>query len=672
MTVPPARESASAATATAVVGDEDANYRTSFTDEAYAPDTISRPMTLVAMAIAVMAGGLGSLAAWFALKHTHLPAFGGSQVSRALATVGIVAVVVVTAIFMCWWAIDQRNGRELPTWRKWLSYAIAYLSPAGLITAALTIPLSATKMYLDGIAIDQGFRTQYLTRLTDSWHLSDMNYADLPAYYPAGWFWVGGRFANLLGLSGWEVFQPWAVVSLSAAACMLVPVWQRIIGSVPVAVAIALVTTCIMLVMSPEEPYATIIAMGITAAVVVGRRGLSGDRFALAGVTIFLGLSASMYTLYTAVIAVSMLFIAALFSAVFERSWWPVLRVIVVGVGSMAIAALVWGPYVWAVLTGDHRSGATAAHYLPSEGARVPFPMLAASVVGILCFIGLIYIIIRAMDPDVRAIGLCLIVVYGWIVASMTATLTGTTLLGFRLDIVVTMLLATAGVIGLADLRLVGIHRFYPVQFSERTSKLVTVALVAALSCGGIYYAQSIPNENADEVEMAYSETDGNGERADKFPADSTQYYPAINDEILSHGLVPRDTVVLTSEKDFLSYYPYRGFQAFTSHYANPLGEFDERNAKLDEWASRSWDDLADPEKFAQALDESPWKSPQVFIFRGQSDDAESGWNFDVAEDIYPNNPNVRFRGVKFNPAAFKSDRFDIKEIGPFVVVTRV
>ena len=26
---------------------------------------------------------------------------------------------------------------------------------------------------------------------------------------------------------------------------------------------------------------------------------------------------------------------------------------------------------------------------------------------------------------------------------------------------------------------------------------------------------------------------------------------------------------------------------------------------------------------------------------------------YDIAEDIYPNNPNVRFRGVWFNPAVF-------------------
>lgn len=658
----------------------------STTEESYAPDALSKKATLVAMTIAVIAGGLATLVAWYAFKQTSLPAFSGSLVTRALATVATVVIVIVTAVLMVYWMLDQRTGRTRPRWRTWLSYAVAYLAPAGVITASLTIPLSATRMYLDGIAIDQGFRTQYLTRLTDSWHLSDMNYADLPAFYPAGWFWTGGRFANLLGLPGWEAFQPWSLVSLSMVACLLVPVWQRITGSLPVATAIALVSTCIMLVTSSEEPYAAIIALGAAAAAVIGRRGLSGDRFALAGITVFLGLSASMYTLFTAVIALSMLVLAGLLSLIFEKSWWPILRVIVAGVGSMAIAAIVWAPYILAVLSGEHRSGATANHYLPAAGAQLPFPMLATSIVGILCFIGLIYLIVRFLDPDVRALAVCLIAIYCWIIASMAMTLAGTTLLGFRLEVVVTLLLATAGVLGLADLRLAGIHRFYPAQFSERTSKLVTICLVAVLSVAGISYAQSIPTRNAELIDLAYTETDGYGERADRFPADASQYYPRINEELLAQGFVPNDTVVLTSEKDFMSYYPYRGFQAFTSHYANPLGEFDERNAYIEDIANRSWSDLADPAAFAAALDSASWAPPQVFIFRGQAAEGDapqetsessgqdfgSGWVYDLAEDIYPNNPNVRFVGVQFNPASFDSDTFRITEIGPFVVVTRV
>ncbi|MBP3088339.1 hypothetical protein EML15_04150 [Corynebacterium sp. sy017] len=640
-------------------------------DVGFTPNPLSRKATLGAMTAAVLAGGFLTLIAWLILKSTSLPAFGGSLVSRSLATFSIVIVVVITGILLSALVNDQRTERAIPAWRRALTYAVSYLSPAGLVIGALAIPLSATKLYLDGVAVDQGFRTQYLTRLTQTWHLSDMNYADLPAFYPAGWFWLGGRFANIMHLSGWEAFQPWALVSLAGASCMLVPVWQRISGSLAVATAIALVSTAIALVMSAQEPYAAIIALGAPAAAIITYRALMGSSFAIVGLSVYLGISASSYTLFTATIALSIVFLSGILAAFFERSWKPILSVIIIGCGSMLIAASVWAPYLLALLKGEHTSGATATHYLPIEGTQIPLPMLAASVVGILCFIGVLYLIVNFREPSVRALGLSLIIFYGWILASMSTTLAGSTLLGFRLDIVVTLILAVAGVLGLADLRLVGIHRLYPERFSPRVSRTITIALTVILMCAGIKYAQEIPNRNAHAIDLAYTETDGNGERADRYPADSGQYFAELDQEIRSHGYTPENAIVLTSENDFLSYYPYYGFQAFTSHYANPLGEFDQRNKLIEQWAEQTWDELKEPQAFLDALGRSPWRAPDVFIFRGHKDDSE-GWTYNLAEDIYPNNPNVRLRGIKFNPASFDSSEFSITEIGPFVVVTRV
>ncbi len=90
---------------------------------------------------------------------------------------------------------------------------LVFLSAFAVVTLAM--PLAATKLYLLGISVDQQFRTEYLTRLTDSAALQDMTYADLPPFYPAGWFWIGGRVANLIGMHGWEAFKPWAIVSIA-------------------------------------------------------------------------------------------------------------------------------------------------------------------------------------------------------------------------------------------------------------------------------------------------------------------------------------------------------------------------------------------------------------------------------------------------------------------------
>lgn len=651
-----------------------ANPRDKSYDFDYTPDIQDAPHTLFGIAAAILGGGLFTLISWFILKQVNLPAFGPSLVTRALATVCTLLVVLAVTALMIWWVHYEKTNQKRPRWFTWLTYAVTYLSPAGLIVASLGIPLSPTKLYLDGLTVDQVFRTQYMTRLTDSWHLTDMNYIDLPAYYPGAWFWFGGRLGALLGLPGWEVFQPYSLISLSMAGCLLVPVWQRIIGSLPVATGIALVTTTVALVMCAEEPYACVIAMGIPAAVIIGRRALSGRKSAILAIIFYLGISASMYTLYTAIIALSLIAISGVILALILRSWKPIGRIVLIGVASMAIAAIAWGPYFTFLLSGKHTSGATASHFLPVEGTEIPLPMFAASIIGVLCMLGLIYLLARAADPDINSLGVAVVVSYIWVIASMAVTLTGSTLLGFRLDPVITIILATAGVLAIADFRLVGIHRLYPVQFSPSTSRQITMVIAIVVALGGIKYAQDIPAKNSHSIDHAYSSTDGNGERADRYPADATQYYASIDAILREKGSIPRETVVLTDEMNFMAYYPYRGFQAFTSHYANPLGEFNERNKKIEQWAMDSWQQLKDPQAFDDALHSTPWKAPEAFIFRADATaEKSSGWNFDLAEDIYPNNPNVRFRGVKINPEVFtgKDTPWKVNQVGPFVVVTR-
>ena len=91
--------------------------------------------------------------------------------------------------------------------RKWplVAKVLAWCGLSTFVTFTLGMPLAATKLYLFGMSVDQEFRTEYLTRLTDSPALRDMTYADTPPFYPAGWFWIGGRVANVLGCtSGWQ------------------------------------------------------------------------------------------------------------------------------------------------------------------------------------------------------------------------------------------------------------------------------------------------------------------------------------------------------------------------------------------------------------------------------------------------------------------------------------
>ena len=68
---------------------------------------------------------------------------------------------------------------------------------------------------------------------------------------------------------------------------------------------------------------------------------------------------------------------------------------------------------------------------------------------------------------------------------------------------------------------------------------------------------------------------------------------------------------MLTADYSFLSYYPYYGFQGLTSHYANPLAQFDKRADAIESWAT-----LTNADQFIDSLDKLPWKPPTVFLMR--------------------------------------------------------
>ena len=313
-------------------------------------DTTSFLGVLVGMAAAAIGGGLVTLIAWFVFKQVSLPAFNTSMVTRGLSTAGIVVTVVIVAGLLYLWTKRGVQGKG-PL--AWLTVVVAYLSPALIVICSLGMPLSASKLWLHGIQVDQVFRTQFLTRMTVEGGYADMNYADMPTFYPMGWFWLGGRMANLLGLQGWEAFQPWSLVYISMACCLLVPVWQRLTGSLPLGTVIALTTTALTLTLAVDEPYSAVIALGVPAAAIMCSRAFHGSWGSTVGLLVFLGISATFYTLFTGAIAVTVVSFVALVTAIVERSFKPIVRLAVIGFGSLAIAAIAWGPYLLAVLRAD-------------------------------------------------------------------------------------------------------------------------------------------------------------------------------------------------------------------------------------------------------------------------------------------------------------------------------
>jgi galactan 5-O-arabinofuranosyltransferase len=553
----------------------------------------------------------------------------------------------------------------------------------------LGMPLGATKLYLFGISVDQQFRTEYLTRLADSPALHDMTYLGLPPFYPPGWFWIGGRVATLTATPAWEMYKPWAITSITIAVAVALVLWWRMIRF-EYALIVTAATAAVTLAYSSPEPYAAMITVLLPPVLVLTWSGLrAGDRptsdderetsragwAAVLGAGIFLGFTATWYTLLFAFSAFTVGLMALLAAGVgwlqnkgsggVKAGLDPLRRLAVIAVIAAAIGATTWLPFLLRAARNPVSNTGSAQHYLPADGAELTFPMLQFSLLGTICMLGTLWLVVRARS-SVRAGALAIgvLAVYLWSLLSMLTTLARTTLLSFRLQPTLTVLLVAAGAFGFVEavqaLAARGRDRGWGRGLQ---SSIVPVAGAIGLAAA-IAFSQDIPDVLRPDLTIAYTDTDGYGQRGDRRPPSSEKFYSVIDAAILQVTGKPRDQiVVMTADYSFLSYYPYWGFQGLTSHYANPLAQFDLRAAQIEKWSK-----LKTPDEFIHALDTSPWPPPTVFLMRRG---ANSNYTLRLAQDVYPNQPNVRRYTVDLPAALFADPRFVVESVGPFVLAIR-
>lgn len=586
--------------------------------------------------------------ALLAIARVEWPAYNSSNQLHALTTVGqFFCLAGVFAAGVLW-----RRGRRLLA----RIASVVFLSAFSVVTLAM--PLGATRLYLFGISVDQQFRTEYLTRLADSPALHDMTYIGLPPYYPAGWFWLGGRMADLTGMPAWEMFKPWAIISITAAIAIALVLWTAMVRF-ETALAVTTATAAVTLAYTSSEPYAAVITVLLPPVFVLAWSGLKGvNRAAIVAAGLFLGVAALFYTLLLAYAAFTITLMALVLAAA-RRTIMPLLRLLVIAVIAGALALLTWVPYLLAALRGAPADTGTARHYLPMDGAELTFPMLDFTLLGALCMLGTIWLVVHARRSSTAGpLAVGVLAVYAWSLLSMLYTLLGTTLLSFRLQPTLSVLLAAAGTFGFIWLTQAAVARY---QHPGR--HVVAVAATIGL-IGGLTFSQDIPDVLRTDINVAYTDTDGYGQRADRRPPGAEQYYRALDERIREvTGRPPNETVVLTADYSFLSFYPYYGFQGLTSHYANPLAQFEARSAAIESWAL-----LTTPEQFATALDQLPWPAPTVFLMRRGGPDS---YTLRLAADVYPNQPNVRRYQVSLDPAIFDDQRWDVSTEGPFVLAIR-
>ena len=178
-------------------------------------------------------------------------------------------------------------------------------------------------------------------------------------------------------------------------------------------------------------------------------------------------------------------------------------------------------------------------------------------------------------------------------------------------------------------------------------------------------FSQDIPDVLRPDLTIAYTDTDGHGQRGDRRPPGAEKFYPEIDRAIQSAtGRREIETVVLTADYSFLSYYPYLGLPGTHVALRQPVGAVRPARRRHRELGGRQ----DPPTSFVKKLDALPCAPPTVFLMRRGANDT---YTLRLAEDVYPNQPNVRRYTVELDAALFAAPHFTVKSIGPFVLAVR-
>ncbi|GAA0520342.1 arabinofuranosyltransferase [Saccharopolyspora thermophila] len=596
---------------------------------------------------------------------------------EALASVG--SALVLTALFL----LLAFGHRRSPRWTRLLGTWVAL---SAFSTLALAIPLQSTRFYYGGSSVDNGFRMQYMTRMASTPGLADMNYAHTAPYYPGGWFWLGGRFANLIGWEGWAAYKPYALTWVAVTTVVAFTLWSVVVRR-RLALLAALATALAGMLHGIEEPYAWPSAAWLTPVAVLCwhalRRQQHAPRWTLICIGCYVGFAAVTYTLHFAFAVLMVVTMAVLIGAFRVHQGQPLgptakqlfLRLVPIGLVSLVLALLVWLPYLLATsfLLDNPRSA--AQHYLPEDSAFLPVPMMQATTFGVLCLAGLVWLLVRCRRNEVAASMLTIVIaVYVWFVLSTLALMARTTLLAFRLNVILDLTLAVAGVFGL--LELIGYLRR---RLDSRHALRISMVSCALGLLGAITITQgAIGLALQDSVERAYADYYPTGDNA-MGHRDPRKPGSWTDDEIRTiaelTGRQPTQNLLLTTDYKLMSFQPYWGFQQETPHYANPLADYDERAAEIQRWTTaRTSDELL------RMLRTSRFETPNVFVLSNPASpystvavppEQAGKLVLQLKGDAFPQLPNVRDYDVYFDPAVFDSPAFVRRDVGPYAIIVR-
>lgn len=568
---------------------------------------------------------------------------------------GLAALVVAATVAV---------GAALGRWRSWEGVVLAGASV--LLGATALGALHGTAWGFDGLYSDAGFRTQAVTRFTDSAALADYAYRDLPAYYPVLWPWLQGRAADLLGVPGWTVMKPAQVLACAVLPVLAWTLWRRVLppGTAAWVAAVGAVATA--LPHKPDEWFVLCLLLPWWLEVC---RGLRRPEVAPWGAWrhgAVLGLLPLTHTYFF--LPMGLATVAAYLLDLARRrpplpAWRPALRIGAVG---LLVSAPMWWTLLAARLSGAPSDDLQRRWSPPGfDGPALPLPTDARGVMELVGVVWLVWLTRRSRLA--AALALVLVVSYVVMVGGQLAQPLGLAVLPEKSEELTELVLAVSGVLGIAAV----VRRC-----AARARWAAYVVVVAAAALGLAVSAQSLHRGVVEPAEVAQTMRYPDG----SFPAGGTT--PA-NPHWHPWGVAPGDAgpsveqvetawrsmtgetlgaddVLVSARADVSATVPVHLFVAWKSIYSHPRGQFATRFAVLERLAACTTPACA--HEVLRTNDFDPVdglllnRSGGRYYLTLTVDDFPDGW--------VP-------RRLTFAPALFSSDDFDTVVL-PRAVLVRV
>lgn len=527
------------------------------------------------------------------------------------------------------------------------SRAAAATAILGLFLAGtVLLTLKPTPYALNGVSVDQGYYTTFITRFAASGWPQDSFYKGLPPFYPPLFFYLLGRAAAWFNLPAYSLMK-WGLVAVAAFAPLLIErLWRPLVGR-PGAVAVASGTIFFQIWDKPAEWLSLVLFVPwwllfvVDAAGHAPRAGARRRGWLLGGGL----LGALLFTIYYYwffVGAVGLGTCAALAWAVRRTGSAPPPAPLRQSLAMLATTALLslpyWGPYL--------ASMAATGGWTPlqnrwlSEGKiPLPFPFFDDSLEGLFLAAGLGFLLVSYRSNRVAFHLLSLLLaVYGWTMLGYAGILTDRPLLTFRAFPMIDLLLATATLLALAGAWQEGWHR------RLRLPDATPVAALALLLL--LYFGQERLHQLAhDEYVTRAIET-----------APPTAL---LDDFQRLTGQGRRDLVVLTDQKEIGIYLPVYNFLAWSAHYSHPAGRFYDRVDFLTRLG-----EISSPALIAAALRQNRYSPIDHLFLRAEG----SAYTFTYTDDNFPN--RTIERTIRLSQPHLAAPHFSTHPLGDATLLT--